>query len=349
MAHSTEQVDLIEHLNAAIARLATEVKDAASYLPTYDQRTYAEAIKALREKLEDTRTRYAPRPKFYFKTARKNPSAVSLSDAAELAAQKRQGLPGYLSPGSSIESSIAATPNHFSTPPPEDSSVPPVPPPTAAEGARPFPDVSQLSGKAEKDDLRSGPQRPQLSASDTTIAISNQAEAHIILPSSSSHAATPCQLAKIDTCVVDLSVPTSSGRPFASLTMKGVQRSLLLCGKVDGPAHVTGIENSVLVLDCRQLRMHDCNNVDVYLHCSSRPIIEDCRGVKFAELPKAYVCFSCLLRWCPLLTCYSNPKRLRVRTCGIKSTTSSGSRQSTALIGAFFLPKLLFLTRYGGR
>ena len=110
MAHSTEQVDLIEHLNAAIARLASEVKDAASYLPTYDQRTYAEAVKALREKLEDTRAQYAPRPKFAFKTARKNPSAVSLSDAAELAAQKRRGLPGYLSPGSSIESSIAPTP-----------------------------------------------------------------------------------------------------------------------------------------------------------------------------------------------------------------------------------------------
>ncbi len=34
--------------------------------------------------------------------------------------------------------------------------------------------------------------------------------------------------------------------------------------------------------------MHDCHNVDVYLHCSSRPIIEDCHGIWFAELPKAY-------------------------------------------------------------
>jgi hypothetical protein len=289
MAHSTEQVDLIEHLNAAIARLASEVKDAASYLPTYDQRTYAEAVKALREKLEETRAQYAPRPKFAFKTARKNPSAVSLSDAAELAAQKRQGLPGYLSPGSSVESSIAPTPNHFSTPPPEDGSVPPVPPPTAAENTRPFPDITQLSGKAEKEELRSDPQRPQLQSSDTTIAISNQSEAHIILPSSSSHASTPCHLVKIEKCVVDLSVPTSSGLPFASLTMKGVRKSLLLCGKVDGPAHVTGVENSVLVLECRQLRMHDCNNVDVYLQCSSRPIIEDCVGVRFAQLPQAYV------------------------------------------------------------
>lgn len=297
MAHSTEQVDLIEHLNAAIARLATEVKDAASYLPTYDQRTYTEAIKALREKLEDTRAQYAPRPKFTFKMARKNPSAVSLNDAAELAAQKRQGLPEYLSPGSSVESSMAPTPNNLSTPPLEDGSAPPAPPPIAAESTRPFPDITQLSGKVEKDELRSDPQRPQLQSSDTTIAISNQSEAHIILPSSSSHALTPCQLGRIERCVVDLSVPTSSGRPFASLTMKSVHKSLLLCGKVDGPAHVTGIENSVLVLDCRQLRMHDCTNVDVYLQCSSRPIIEDCHGVRFAELPQAYVS-----TYIPLLT-----------------------------------------------
>jgi tubulin-specific chaperone C len=34
--------------------------------------------------------------------------------------------------------------------------------------------------------------------------------------------------------------------------------------------------------------MHECHNVDVYLHCSSRPIIENCKGIRFAELPKVY-------------------------------------------------------------
>jgi len=35
--------------------------------------------------------------------------------------------------------------------------------------------------------------------------------------------------------------------------------------------------------------MHECENVDVYLYCSSRPIIEDCKGVRFAQLPNFYV------------------------------------------------------------
>ena len=34
--------------------------------------------------------------------------------------------------------------------------------------------------------------------------------------------------------------------------------------------------------------MHHCSNVSVYLHCSSRPIIEDCTGIRFAPLPDSY-------------------------------------------------------------
>ena len=71
--------------------------------------------------------------------------------------------------------------------------------------------------------------------------------------------------------------------------MKNVQSSLLVCGLVSGPAHVTNVQDSVLVISCRQLRMHDCRNVDVYLACSSRPIIEDCEGIRFGKLPNTYV------------------------------------------------------------
>jgi hypothetical protein len=35
--------------------------------------------------------------------------------------------------------------------------------------------------------------------------------------------------------------------------------------KLNGPAHITGVERSVIVVSCRQFRMHNCSNVDVYL------------------------------------------------------------------------------------
>jgi len=38
--------------------------------------------------------------------------------------------------------------------------------------------------------------------------------------------------------------------------------------------------------------MHESRDVDVYLLCGSRPIIEDCVGVRFAPLPEHYVRFS---------------------------------------------------------
>ena len=62
-----------------------------------------------------------------------------------------------------------------------------------------------------------------------------------------------------------------------------------MCGQVNGPIHVTDVQGSVLVVTCRQFRMHECKNVDVYLSCSSRPIIEGCSGIRFARLPGAYV------------------------------------------------------------
>jgi hypothetical protein len=37
-----ERVDATDHCLAGIVRLSNEVKDAASYIPTYDQRVYAE-------------------------------------------------------------------------------------------------------------------------------------------------------------------------------------------------------------------------------------------------------------------------------------------------------------------
>lgn len=69
---------------------------------------------------------------------------------------------------------------------------------------------------------------------------------------------------------------------FSSAAVKNVDASLLLLGEaVNGPIHLTGVRDSVLVFACRQFRMHDARNVDVYLRCTSRPIIEDCEDIRF--------------------------------------------------------------------
>ncbi|KAK5018805.1 tubulin binding cofactor C-domain-containing protein [Cryomyces antarcticus] len=294
-----ERADATDHCLAGISRLSDEVKDASSYLPAYDQRTYSEvalpslrsvrpaidtsfhvqAIKALSEKLQDVRSAFAPRAKFSFTTnlTRKNASAISLNDAAELAAQQRQRVPGYRSDQSSAQSSFAPTPAYLQSPanePMEEDSG-------GFDGNDP---VNKHLAATQQAAIR----KPSFSQS-TSVKISNHADLHIILPSSAAHATSSGTLSNLRHCIVDMSVATATGRPFAGLTLKNIKDSLIVCGNVDGAAHITNVTNSVVVVASRQFRMHDCKSADVYLQTSSRPIIEACEGIRFAPLPETYV------------------------------------------------------------
>lgn len=142
---------------------------------------------------------------------------------------------------------------------------------------------------------KSDTNKPSNSASGaSSVSVSSHTGVHIVLPTSASHATVPASITSLHQCVVDMTVPTADWRPFAGLVIKEVTESLLLCGQVDGSAHITGVNHSTIVVSCHQFRMHDCVDVDVYLSCSSRPIIEDCSNIRFGKIPEIYVC--CLPR-----------------------------------------------------
>ncbi|KAI9927702.1 hypothetical protein AWENTII_012661 [Aspergillus wentii] len=278
-----ERADATDHSLAGIARLSNEVKDAASYIPTYDQRIYAEAIKALQDKLAEVRAAVEPRSKFTFKT-KKNASAISLSDAAELAAEGRRGIPGYRSPGtSSVSSSANQTPNYPSTPLNEPDRIQ-LSRPEIAPTSMPAIAIDDTDSEVEKKQKTPG----FSAAAVSSVSVNNHHGLHIMLPASGSTSTVPASITSLRHCVVDMSIPTTDGKPYASLTVKGVKESLLVCGQVAGPAHITGVEHSVLVVSCRQFRMHNCSDVDVYLSSSSNPIIEDCTNIRFGRIPRAY-------------------------------------------------------------
>ena len=54
-----------------------------------------------------------------------------------------------------------------------------------------------------------------------------------------------------------MSVPTAAagGAPFASLALNNISGSLIVAGHVDGPVHITGVRDSVLVIVSRQVRI----------------------------------------------------------------------------------------------
>ncbi len=82
-----------------------------------------------------------------------------------------------------------------------------------------------------------------------------------------------------------MSSATAGTTAFAGLALKNISGSLVIAGHVNGAVHITGVADSVVVVAARQVRIHECSNVDLYLHCTGRPIIEDCTAMRFAPIP----------------------------------------------------------------
>jgi len=141
----------------------------------------------------------------------------------------------------------------------------------------------------------SGPIRKPSFSQATNVNITGHTGLHIILPSSASRATSSGSLTRLNRCIVDMSVPTANGAPFAGLALKNIKESLIIAGHVAGAAHITDVNDSIIVVASSQVRMHHCKNVDVHLHCASRPIIEDCHNVRFSPIPKCHVsCQPCI-------------------------------------------------------
>jgi tubulin-specific chaperone C len=199
-------------------------------------------------------------------------------------------MSGYRSPdASSLDSSANPTPNYASTPVNEVDQLQVTPEigltsPLARFDRTSASDDSENAIKACPSSVR----RPTFSNA-SSISVDSHHGVHIILPGSAFHSSSPASIKSLSHCVVDMSVPTNGDKSYASLTINDVQKSLLICGQVEGPAHITDVEHSVIVVSCRQFRMHKCSNIDVYLSCSSNPIIEDCSNIRFARIPRVYV------------------------------------------------------------
>ncbi|KAF2130141.1 tubulin-specific chaperone c [Dothidotthia symphoricarpi CBS 119687] len=268
-----ERSNAIDQCLAGIDRLSHEVKDASSYIPAYDQRTYSQTVKGLSEKLQTIRNSFNPPKKFAFKS--------------------RKSAPAKPAPNTTDSDTSVLTTN----PSDQEKSILPSSPgrPLSKEKVQEEADPSRIEeadpSRIEDDGISdlaggSGIRRPSFSSA-TKVTISNHKDLHIALPISASHATSSGTISNLQHCTVDFSATTKNGSPFASLYLKNIKDSLIICGR-SGPAHITGIQDSIIVTACRQFRMHASKNVVVYLHCSSRPIIEDCEDIRFAPLPEIY-------------------------------------------------------------
>ena len=251
-----ERGDAIDHCLASIARLNQEVNDASSYIPSYDQRTYGEAIKALGVKLHDARARFEPKKKFAFNKKAKAAAADPVENNGIVQSGASSGttspdLP--LSASGTTDSKLNEVMSSTS-------------PPTVPETVQ-----------------------PSLGTS-TNLLLVDEANMHILLPVSPSYANGSGAINRLTHCIVDMfrSRTKSERHALQTLTLRNIKDTLLICSRVHGAVHLTNLTNSTIVVSSRQFRMHNSQNCDVYLLTSSRPIIEDCSGIRFAPLPETY-------------------------------------------------------------
>lgn len=74
----------------------------------------------------------------------------------------------------------------------------------------------------------------------------------------------------------------------STLHLKHIDSCEILCGPVSSSVFIDQCKNTTLAFPCQQLRTHNTTDTQVYLHVTSRAIIEDCRGVSVAPFTWSY-------------------------------------------------------------
>ncbi|KAG9267924.1 tubulin-specific chaperone C [Astyanax mexicanus] len=74
----------------------------------------------------------------------------------------------------------------------------------------------------------------------------------------------------------------------STLHIKNIQNCQILSGPVSSSVFIDECSGSILGFACQQLRTHNTTDSQIYLHVTSRAIIEDCQGVQFAPFSWTY-------------------------------------------------------------
>ncbi|XP_041830879.1 tubulin-specific chaperone C [Melanotaenia boesemani] len=74
----------------------------------------------------------------------------------------------------------------------------------------------------------------------------------------------------------------------STLHLKHIDNCEILCGPVSTSVFIDHCRNSTLAFPCQQMRTHNTTDTQVYVHVTSRAIIEDCSGVSFAPFSWSY-------------------------------------------------------------
>ncbi|KAF9119291.1 hypothetical protein BGW39_000395 [Mortierella sp. 14UC] len=98
------------------------------------------------------------------------------------------------------------------------------------------------------------------------------------MPESGSGTAKDVALTNLTDCTINL----VHDIPLGAIHVKNLKRCTLVFPPVSGSILLHDCEGCTLVGACHQSRMHTSTNMNIYIHVTSEPIIEDCTDMRFA-------------------------------------------------------------------
>ncbi|KAG0043556.1 hypothetical protein BGZ83_011269 [Gryganskiella cystojenkinii] len=84
------------------------------------------------------------------------------------------------------------------------------------------------------------------------------------------------------TNLTDCTINLVHSIPLGAIHIRNLKRCILVIPPVSGSILLHDCEGCTLVGACHQSRMHTSTNMDIYLHVTSEPIVEDCTDMRFA-------------------------------------------------------------------
>ncbi|KAF9905795.1 hypothetical protein EC991_001271 [Linnemannia zychae] len=255
----------VDSLVQRIQILEKSVTENITVLPPHDTRICLEAVKAASEKLSVLRGQLIPRPKFSFKSRKTvaNPSSPSSLQIATATATTTSA-PAV----SSVDTTLFMT---FENRTGEYLFIGDLQVPTTT--------TTTTTTTNTQTDTNSGVSA--MAVDGEPIYLGGVQIDIPATPNTTIEKPKDVALTNLTDCTINL-VHTL---PLGAIHIKNLKRCVLVIPPVSGSILLHDCEGCTLIGACHQSRMHTSTNMDIYLHVTSEPIIEDCTDMRFAPYP----------------------------------------------------------------
>lgn len=136
------------------------------------------------------------------------------------------------------------------------------------------------SSKTQEDQLDSDASK-ESQKKEYLWTISKTSNKRIVLTSAESND-QDITLSELENCVVEI-----QGRP-GTLHISKVKNCVILCGPVSRSIFAENCQNCTFAFICQQLRLHSSKHCEIYLHVTSRAIIEDTTNILVTTFNYSY-------------------------------------------------------------